>query len=83
MAPKMIHSRPRVTTSPCSVEAITRLKLMSQPYSAISALTKYTSGMARRAGQRSPTSKMLASKMGVKASKARNPDDMGSSCRGF
>ncbi len=81
MAPKMIHNRPRVITRPCSVEAMIRLKVMSQTNSPMAVVNRYTSGMARLAGQRSPISMTAASRMGVKAKSASSPLDMsGSPC---
>jgi len=40
MAPKMIHSSPRVISRPCSVEARMRLKLISQANSPTPAVSK-------------------------------------------
>ncbi len=40
IAPKMIHSRPRVISRPCRVEASTRLRLMSQANRPTAAVTR-------------------------------------------
>jgi hypothetical protein len=77
MAPKMIHSTPTVITRPCRVEASTRLKLMSQTKRPMAAVSRYTIGIARLAGQRRPTSRTAASRIGEKARKASIPGCIG------
>src|SRR5690554_2768254 len=74
IAPKIIHKIPAVTTSPCRVEARTRLKLISQKNNAIVAVMAKTNGIACLAGQRKPISKIAASKIGAKANKANTLD---------
>ncbi|MNT80413.1 hypothetical protein D3C72_2198640 [compost metagenome] len=73
MAPKMIHSTDRVISTPCTVEDRTRLRLMSQANSAISAVTMKTSGIAFLADQLRPISNSAESRIGRKARNACSP----------
>ncbi|MOA02701.1 hypothetical protein D3C78_1221670 [compost metagenome] len=68
MAPKMIQRIAAVRIRPCSVEATTRLRVMSQAVRPMTAVMTNTSGMAYLAGQRKPISSTPASTSGTKAS---------------
>jgi len=67
IAPKMIQRIAAVRIRPCKVEAMTRLRVMSQASRPISAVRTNTSGMAYLAGQRKPISSTPASTSGTKA----------------
>ncbi len=67
IAPKMIQRIAAVRIRPWKVEAMTRLRVMSQASRPISAVRTKTSGMAYLAGQRKPISSTPASTSGTKA----------------
>lgn len=66
IAPKMIPRLAPVRIRPCSVDARTRLKVITHAVSTITAALMGTTGIARRAGQLKATSRMAARISGKK-----------------